>query len=137
MSRMQPCSVSQTSPACTMSVVPVAGRTRSNLPLESFVMGPSSPLPDCCRFRAGRAALRLKCRLGDAVDVERLVAAFDVHRTERSGVRRRFATVAQHFARDEELGAEALVELLDALGEDHYIAGDRILLAQRRADIAA
>src|SRR4051812_47161216 len=71
---------------------------------------------------------------GEAIDADRLVAAADLGGREqlaRAGV---VAEGVDHGLGGEEARAVELVELLDAGGEVHGVADDRVLLAARRAD---
>src|SRR5882724_4491193 len=74
---------------------------------------------------------------GEAVDFDGFLTAFDTHRAEGGGAGAEVAGALEHFARDQDLGVEFLVELLDARGEDHDVAGDGVLLTLLGADVAA
>src|SRR5512144_1154150 len=77
-------------------------------------------------------------RSGDPEQLDRLLPPLDVHRTQRfrRDARAGAAGRIQHLARDQDLRTELLVQLLDARGEDHDVAGDGVLLALRRTDVA-
>src|SRR5262245_44642662 len=74
--------------------------------------------------------------LGEAIDLDGLVAALDVHEPQRFGAMRLLASLVQHFGRGQELRAVGLVELLDTRGEDYHVAADRILLPRLGADVS-